>query len=119
MTLGSLLSVDQIIPEMHATERWAAIVELIDLLVAKGVTVVAGPELVRTTIDGDLVICLLEGGFTTVEHTLASVGRLGLVARRREGPDQAAEAAVRAETRLARDAAVVAGGPARRRHVDL
>ncbi|MBV8176812.1 MAG: PTS sugar transporter subunit IIA, partial [Verrucomicrobia bacterium] len=36
MTLGSLLSVDQIIPEMKATERWAAIVELIDLLVQKG-----------------------------------------------------------------------------------
>jgi mannitol/fructose-specific phosphotransferase system IIA component (Ntr-type) len=36
MTLGSLLSVDQIIPEMRATERWAAIVELIDLLVTKG-----------------------------------------------------------------------------------
>ena len=35
MTLGSLLSVDQIIPEMRATERWAAIVELIDLLVQK------------------------------------------------------------------------------------
>ena len=36
MTLGSLLSVDQIIPEMRATERWAAIVELIDVLVQKG-----------------------------------------------------------------------------------
>ena len=36
MTLGSLLSADQIIPEMRATERWAAIVELIDLLVQKG-----------------------------------------------------------------------------------
>jgi len=36
MTLGSLLSVDQIVPEMKATERWAAIVELIDLLVQKG-----------------------------------------------------------------------------------
>jgi PTS system nitrogen regulatory IIA component len=36
MTLGSLLSVDQIIPEMKSTERWAAIVELIDLLVQKG-----------------------------------------------------------------------------------
>jgi fructose-specific phosphotransferase system IIA component len=35
MTLGSLLSVDQIIPEMKSTERWAAIVELIDLLVEK------------------------------------------------------------------------------------
>ncbi len=36
MTLGSLLSVNQIIPEMKASERWAAIVELIDLLVDKG-----------------------------------------------------------------------------------
>ena len=36
MTLGSLLSEDQIIPEMKASERWAAIVELIDLLVNKG-----------------------------------------------------------------------------------
>ena len=36
MTLGSLLSVDQIIPEMKSTERGAAIVELIDLLVEKG-----------------------------------------------------------------------------------
>ena len=33
--MGSLLSVDQIVPEMKATERWAAIVELIDLLVQK------------------------------------------------------------------------------------
>jgi fructose-specific phosphotransferase system IIA component len=36
MTLGSLLSADQIIPEMKASERWAAIVELIDLLIQKG-----------------------------------------------------------------------------------
>lgn len=35
MTLGNLLTVDQIIPEMKATERWSAIVELIDLLVAQ------------------------------------------------------------------------------------
>src|SRR5712672_3740341 len=35
MSLANLLSVDQIIPEMKATERWAAIVELIDLLVQK------------------------------------------------------------------------------------
>ncbi len=34
MSLASLLSADQIIPEMKATERWPAIVELIDLLVA-------------------------------------------------------------------------------------
>ena len=36
MTLGNLLSLDQIIPEMQATERWSAIVELVELLVAKG-----------------------------------------------------------------------------------
>jgi len=35
MTLGTLLSIDQIIPEMQAGERWAAIVELVDLLVAQ------------------------------------------------------------------------------------
>src|ERR687884_17308 len=36
MALDSLLTVEQIIPEMKATERWPAIVELIDLLVALG-----------------------------------------------------------------------------------
>ena len=36
MTLGKLLSVAQILPEMKATERWSAIVELVDLLVAQG-----------------------------------------------------------------------------------
>jgi mannitol/fructose-specific phosphotransferase system IIA component (Ntr-type) len=36
MTLGNLLTVDQIIPEMKSTERWSAIVELIDLLVGLG-----------------------------------------------------------------------------------
>jgi len=36
MTLGNLLSVDQIIPEMQATERMAAIEELVDLLVSQG-----------------------------------------------------------------------------------
>ena len=35
MTLGNLLSVDQIIPEMKSAERWTAIVELVDLLVAQ------------------------------------------------------------------------------------
>ena len=34
--MGHLLSVDQIIPEMKATERWSAIVELVDLLVRLG-----------------------------------------------------------------------------------
>ncbi len=33
MSLASLLSSEQIIPEMQATERWPAIVELIELLV--------------------------------------------------------------------------------------
>jgi mannitol/fructose-specific phosphotransferase system IIA component (Ntr-type) len=36
MALDSLLSVEQIIPDMAATERWPAIVELIDLLVRLG-----------------------------------------------------------------------------------
>jgi mannitol/fructose-specific phosphotransferase system IIA component (Ntr-type) len=36
MTLATLLSADQIIPEMVATERWAAIDELVNLLEAKG-----------------------------------------------------------------------------------
>ena len=36
MSLASLLSSEQIIPEMEATERWPAIVELIDLLVRLG-----------------------------------------------------------------------------------
>src|SRR5437899_9959871 len=36
MSLASLLSAEQIIPEMQATERWPAIVELIDLLVGLG-----------------------------------------------------------------------------------
>ena len=36
MALDSLLSVEQIIPDMTATERWPAIVELIDLLVSLG-----------------------------------------------------------------------------------
>jgi mannitol/fructose-specific phosphotransferase system IIA component (Ntr-type) len=36
MSFGDLLSADQVIPEMKATERWPAIVELIDLLVSLG-----------------------------------------------------------------------------------
>src|SRR5205814_9648501 len=36
MTLGNLLSADSIIPEMQATERYAAIAELVNLLVAHG-----------------------------------------------------------------------------------
>src|SRR6266542_4065468 len=36
MSLVNLLSAEQIMPEMNATERWTAIVELIDLLVGLG-----------------------------------------------------------------------------------
>ncbi len=36
MTLASLLKPEQILPRMRATERWSAIVELVDLLVATG-----------------------------------------------------------------------------------
>lgn len=36
MTLGKLLSVDQILPEMRSKERWSAIVELADVLVKSG-----------------------------------------------------------------------------------
>jgi len=36
MALADLISADQIIPEMKATERWDAIVELMDLLVVRG-----------------------------------------------------------------------------------
>lgn len=36
MSLASILSAEQIIPEMTATQRWDAIVELIDLLVSQG-----------------------------------------------------------------------------------
>src|SRR5262245_26002425 len=36
MSLSNLLSAEQIIPEMNTTERWSAIVELIDLLVSLG-----------------------------------------------------------------------------------
>ncbi len=36
MSLASLLSSEQIIPEMEAAERWPAIVELVDLLVRLG-----------------------------------------------------------------------------------
>ena len=36
MTLGNLLSAQAILPEMQATERYAAIAELVNLLVARG-----------------------------------------------------------------------------------
>ena len=36
MNLGNLLTESQIVPEMKATERWSAIVELIDVLLGVG-----------------------------------------------------------------------------------
>ncbi len=36
MHLASLLSADQILAEMESSERWAAIIELVDHLIAKG-----------------------------------------------------------------------------------
>lgn len=36
MTLGNLLNAEQIVPELQATERWSAIVELTDLLIGQG-----------------------------------------------------------------------------------
>jgi uncharacterized protein YbcI len=52
-----------------------------------------GPTNTRTTIDGDLVVCLLEGGYTRAEQTLeahdkddlVAAGRLGLQDAMREG----------------------------------
>jgi uncharacterized protein YbcI len=51
-----------------------------------------GPTNARTTIDGDLVVCLLEGGYTQAEQTLedndngdvVAAGRLGLQNAMRE-----------------------------------
>ena len=46
MNLGNLLSVDRIVPEMQASERWSAIVELVELLVVRGKIKTDGRELV-------------------------------------------------------------------------
>ncbi|HZE03703.1 MAG TPA: Na-translocating system protein MpsC family protein, partial [Solirubrobacteraceae bacterium] len=44
-----------------------------------------GPTNSRTTIDGDLVVCLLEGGYTRAEQTLTNNNRAELVAAGRVG----------------------------------
>jgi uncharacterized protein YbcI len=44
-----------------------------------------GPTHSRTTIDGDLVVCLLEGGYTRAEQTLEGDGKGDLVAAGRLG----------------------------------
>jgi len=51
-----------------------------------------GPTNARTTVDGDLVVCLLEGGYTRAEQTLdetdkgyvVAAGRIGLQEAMRE-----------------------------------
>ncbi len=44
-----------------------------------------GPTNTRTTIDGDLVVCLLEGGYTRAEQTLGANDSGDLVAAGRVG----------------------------------
>lgn len=44
-----------------------------------------GPTNSRTTIDGDLVVCLLEGGFTVAEQTLGDNDKQELVIAGRVG----------------------------------
>ena len=44
-----------------------------------------GPTNSRTTIDGDLVVCLLEGGYTRAEQTLTANDNADLVAAGRLG----------------------------------
>ena len=44
-----------------------------------------GPSNSRTTIDGNLVVCVLEGGFTQAEQTLAANDKQDLVAAERLG----------------------------------
>jgi uncharacterized protein YbcI len=59
-----------------------------------------GPTNARTTTDGDLVVCLLEGGYTRAEQTLeendngdvVAAGRLGLQDAMREAMIEAVQA---------------------------
>lgn len=50
MTLGHLLSAEQIIPKMQSTERWSAIVELVELLVRLGKVNPDDQEMVLTAL---------------------------------------------------------------------
>jgi uncharacterized protein YbcI len=51
-----------------------------------------GPTSTRTTIDGDLVVCLLEGGYTRAEETLEANDQEDLVAAGRLGLQDAMRA---------------------------
>ena len=55
-----------------------------------------GPTNVRTTIDGDLVVCLLEGGYTKAEQTLEKNDKTDLVAAGRVGLQEAMREAMNA-----------------------
>jgi uncharacterized protein YbcI len=55
-----------------------------------------GPTNTRTTIDGDLVVCLLEGGYTRAEQTLTENDNTDLVAAGRIGLQDAMRAAMTA-----------------------
>src|SRR5438309_232688 len=48
-----------------------------------------GPTNSRTTIDGNLVVCLLEGGYTRAEQTLGANDKADLVAAARLGLQEA------------------------------
>jgi uncharacterized protein YbcI len=66
-----------------------------------------GPTNARTTIDGDLVVCLLEGGYTRAEQTLEEIeradvvaaGRLGLQAAMRDEMIDAVQRSLRCRVR--------------------
>jgi uncharacterized protein YbcI len=64
-----------------------------------------GPTNSRTTIDGDLVVCLLEGGYTRAEQTLEENDKGDLVAASRLGLQEAMRQAMveAVEQVLARD----------------
>jgi mannitol/fructose-specific phosphotransferase system IIA component (Ntr-type) len=84
MTLGNLLSADQIIPDMKATERWSAIVELVDLLVARGQikppdrdTVLAALRAREETMSTGIGfgIAIPHASSDRVDHVVAAFGR--------------------------------------------
>jgi mannitol/fructose-specific phosphotransferase system IIA component (Ntr-type) len=84
MTLGNLLSVDQILPEMKATERWSAIVELVDLLVERGQIRPTDREVVLSALRQreetmstgiGFGIAIPHASSDRVEHVVAAFGR--------------------------------------------
>jgi uncharacterized protein YbcI len=82
-----------------------------------------GPANVRTTIDGDLVVVLLEGGYTRAEQTLDDNDRADLVAAGRVGLQEAMREALVQSVQAVLDREVVsfmsANDPARRLSVEV